>query len=164
MSTFSKYLGLPLIRSRSKSVAFGDIQIRIDHKISGWKSNLLSQAGRTMLIKSIAAFIPIYGMSSMLLPQSICHKIDSQFRRFWWGFKKDQSRHLTLHAWSKICSPKSEGGLGIKPMQEFNLALISKLVCFVSSPNPRPWVQFHEAKYLRNTEFMHLLLTSRSVS
>lgn len=34
-------------------------------------------------------------------------------RDFFWGFFNDQSHHLYLKAWSSMCIPKFEGGLGI---------------------------------------------------
>lgn len=64
MTTSSKHLGLPLLMRRFKFVAFEDLHRRIESKISGWKGKLLFQARRSMLIKSVAASIPIYCMSS----------------------------------------------------------------------------------------------------
>lgn len=79
LSPSTKHLGLPLLMSRSKSLAFAEIQLKIERKITGWKTKLLSQARRYMLIKAVASAIPMYGMSSFLLPQSAFKSIDSQF-------------------------------------------------------------------------------------
>jgi hypothetical protein len=45
-------------------------------KIAGWKAKTLSQAGRLILIKSVAAALPSHAMSSFLLPKSLCSELD----------------------------------------------------------------------------------------
>ncbi|BFG24970.1 hypothetical protein CerSpe_112440 [Prunus speciosa] len=48
-----KYLGLPTIWGRSKREALLYIKERIMSKIQGWKQQLLSQAGREVLLKAV---------------------------------------------------------------------------------------------------------------
>lgn len=91
----SKHLGLPLIIKHSKTKAFEDIQHRIHQKLSYWKSKLLSQADRSMLIRSVVLAIPMYGMSSFLLPQAFCTQMDTQLRRFWWGYKPNKIQNMS---------------------------------------------------------------------
>jgi hypothetical protein len=57
-SNSSKYLGLPLFFGKSKMGAFKDILAKVSEKIEGWRAKTLSQAGQTVLIKSVAASIP----------------------------------------------------------------------------------------------------------
>jgi hypothetical protein len=71
---------------KSKKVAFQGIIDKVNSKIEGWKAKSLSQAGILVLIKSVAAAIPSYAMSTFMLPESICHKLDQMFKKFWWGF------------------------------------------------------------------------------
>lgn len=156
MSSSSRHLGLPLILPRLIAEAFKDLQHRIECKVSGWKGKLLSQAGRNMLIKSVASSIPIYSMSSFLITQSICKNIDSLLRKFWWGYKLDGKQHLSLQSWNQICTPKSEGGMGIKKVQGMNLAFLSKLGWQMLSPHPRPWVKCLSAKYLQYSKFLQV--------
>lgn len=136
LTVSSKHLGLPLLCQKSKQLDFKDIQRRINGKITGWKAKLLSQVGRAMLIRSVASVIPMYGMSSILLPQQLCRSIDTQFRPFFWGFKDDQSHPLSLLSWREVCSPRLAGGLGIRLMAETNLALVSKLAWMVTTSSP----------------------------
>jgi hypothetical protein len=123
----SKYLGLPLFFGKSKVGAFKDILEKVSGKIEGWRAKTLSQAGRIVLIKSVAASIPSYAMSSFLMPISFSSSLDRMFKNFWWGFPKDRARNLSLKSWNSICLPKYEGGLGFRRMHEFNLSLITKL-------------------------------------
>ena len=57
---FEKYVALPPIIGRGKKQAFAEIKLCIQSKLSGWKTKLLSQAGREVLIKSVAQAIPVY--------------------------------------------------------------------------------------------------------
>jgi hypothetical protein len=93
----------------SKSTAFNDLLDRVFGKIEGWRAKTLSQAGRTVLIKSVASTIPSYAMSSFLLPRSISTSLDRIFKNLWWGFPTHKSRNLSLKSWNSICTPKVEG-------------------------------------------------------
>jgi hypothetical protein len=56
----SKYLGLPILFSKSKNAAFKDILDKVSGKIEGWRAKTLSQAGCIVLIRSVASTIPSY--------------------------------------------------------------------------------------------------------
>ena len=49
-----KCLGLPPLVRRGKRKAFGRIKDQVGRKIAWWKGNLLSNAGREILIKAVA--------------------------------------------------------------------------------------------------------------
>ena len=80
---FEKYLGLPPIIGRGKKQAFAEIKFRIQSKLNGWKTKLLSQAGREVLIKSVAQAIPVYAMNCFLLLAGFCDEINSMMGQFW---------------------------------------------------------------------------------
>lgn len=72
MSLNNKYLGLPLFIWRSKKKSFDDVKSKVLSKVGGWKMRKmrsLSQAGRTVLIKSLATAMLLYSMSTFLLPK-----------------------------------------------------------------------------------------------
>lgn len=62
----AKHLVLPLIIPQTKAPAAIDIKERFMQKITGWKVKVLSQAGRTMLVKAVAGVIPSYLQSFTL--------------------------------------------------------------------------------------------------
>jgi hypothetical protein len=160
---FSKYLGLPLFFSKSKVGAFKDILEKVSGKIEGWRAKTLSQAGRTILIKSVATSIPSYAMSSFLMPMSFSSSLDRMFKNFWWGFPKDKARNLSLKSWNSICLPKHEGGLGFRQMHEFNLSLITKLGWKMTTKTDCLWVKQLQKKYINYGDFLSSL-TSYSAS
>ena len=137
----SKYLGLPLFFGKSKTAAFKDILDKVSGKIEGWRAKTLSQAARTVLIRSVASTIPSYAMSSFLLPLFVSTSLDRIFKNFWWGFPTDGSQNLSLKSWSSICSPKAEDGLGFRRMHDYNLALIAKLGWKLLSNTNCLWVK-----------------------
>jgi hypothetical protein len=47
--------------------SFKDVLDKVLSKVEGWRATTLSQAGRAVLIKSVAATIPSYAMSTFLL-------------------------------------------------------------------------------------------------
>ncbi|CAL5418630.1 unnamed protein product [Camellia sinensis] len=57
-----KYLGLPTMWGRSKADAYGFLIERMVSKMQGWENNLLSHAGREVLIKAVVQAIPSYDM------------------------------------------------------------------------------------------------------
>ena len=76
-ASFEKYLGLPPIIGRGKKQAFAEIKLRIQSKLSGWKGKFLSQAGKEVLIKSVAQAIPTYAMNCFMLPNGLCNELNS---------------------------------------------------------------------------------------
>ena len=68
----SIYLGLPTLFGNSKRSIFLNIVEKVKFKVEGWCAKTLSQASWLVLIKSVAATIPSYAMSTFLHPKSIC--------------------------------------------------------------------------------------------
>ena len=82
----SFYLGLPILFGNSKRFVILNIIDKAKSKVEGWRSKTFSQAGKLVLIKSVAAAIPSYAMSTFLFPNNICSQLDKVFKNFWWGF------------------------------------------------------------------------------
>lgn len=60
ISSYKKYLGLPVLISRSRIKAFKGILDRVRTRVSSWKNKLLSQAGKEVLLKAILQALPTY--------------------------------------------------------------------------------------------------------
>ena len=51
---------------------------RVKSKLVGWKANLLSMAGRAVLIQASSSVVPAYIMQSNLLPSKVLDGIDRE--------------------------------------------------------------------------------------
>ena len=71
----SRYLGLPSLIGKSKREVFGFLKDRLHSRTQGWKNQLLSQAGKEILIKAVSQAIPSYCMSTFLLPKTLADEL-----------------------------------------------------------------------------------------
>ena len=113
MNNLGKYLGFPLKHKGSNWNQFNFVAERVISKLSGWKAQLLSFAGMTVLVKSI------------MLASHLCDKLDKISRDFLWGTTQEKKKtHMV--GWNKIIKPKDEE-LGIQEANAKNVALLAKL-------------------------------------
>ena len=61
-NNLGKYLGFPIKQPGRQGHEFGSILDRVKKKLAGWKANLLSMAGRMVLIQASSSAIPSYVM------------------------------------------------------------------------------------------------------
>ncbi|KAK7855992.1 putative ribonuclease h protein [Quercus suber] len=108
-----------------RAVNFEELLEKVNNKLQGWKTKLLSQAGRVTLIISILQSLPDYSFSCIKVPDKICTKLDSITNAFCWGHQPS-TRKLHLINWNTICRPRNEGGLGIRKFKLMNQASIAK--------------------------------------
>ena len=146
--TSAIYLGNNLIFGRKRSKEFGRLKEKIQHRLEGWQSSLLSRAGKATLIKSIVQAIPTYSMSTFRLPLGVGTELDAIIRKFWWGAKKD--RYLALKSWNTLCQPREFGGIGFRLSKEFNTALLAKLGWLIATGKRSLWTDILRARYLKN--------------
>ena len=67
-------------------------------------------------------------------------------RRFLWGGGPDQNKIAWIR-WDKVCLPKERGGLGIKDINTFNLALLGKWKLHLLQCQGDLWARVLESKY-----------------
>ena len=79
-----KYLGFPLKHLGSSSQEYNFILDRVKQKLSDWKANMLSLAGRTVLIQASLATVPSYVMQCTHLPRRILDGLYRVNRNFLW--------------------------------------------------------------------------------
>ena len=88
-----KYLGLPMVISRTKDKIFGYIRDNIKRRLESWKNKLLSPAGKEVMLKVVTMAMPTYVMSCFKLPRKLLKDINSAMANYWWGEKEWQKQN-----------------------------------------------------------------------
>ena len=104
VSSLDSYLGCPMIDKRVNSNTFRKIISNMNNQLSKWKANSISQAGRTILMKSCLATKQNHQMQSFTLPTSTLWNLDKICRNFFWN-REPQAKTPNLIGWDKICKP-----------------------------------------------------------
>ncbi|XP_071916208.1 uncharacterized protein [Coffea arabica] len=78
-----KYLGLPMVISRTKEQIFCYIRDNIKMRLESWKNKLLSPAGKEVMLKAVTMAMPTYVMSCFKLPRKLLKDINSAMANYW---------------------------------------------------------------------------------
>lgn len=146
-NNLGKYLGFPIIHQDRVGNAFNFVVNKIQSKLVGWKSKLLSKTGKLVLAKTSAAPVAEYYMQCQFLPVKVCDQVDKFIREFLWR-STEERRRLHLVRWCTVTLPKELGGLGLHSMKDRDNALLAKLCWRLASEKEAPWAKMLMAKYL----------------
>jgi hypothetical protein len=110
---------------------------------------MLSMAGRICLIKSVLSSLPVYYMSSFLMPKGVCNILTSIQRRFLWSGVAKQKKICKVQ-WRIVVKARKEGGLGLGSLMSKNISMLFKWIWRLSLPDHALWKQKHNLKnYLK---------------
>jgi hypothetical protein len=114
------------------------------HELFGLSYNL---GGRVVLINSVLASITVFFLSFLKMPVKVRKNIVRLQRNFLWGGASGDKDKIPWVSWKDVCRPKDEGGLGVKDLGWFNLALLAKWRWRLLMENGPLWKKVLEAKY-----------------
>ena len=78
------------------------------------------------MLKTVAQAIPNYAMNIYLLPSDLYKELEIMMNSFWWGTKRNGDQGIHWCRWDSMCKPKSFGGIGLKKIRDFNIAMLGK--------------------------------------
>ena len=141
-----KYLGFPLKHPGTSRHDYNFVLDRVKKNLAGWKANLLSMAGRLVLIQASTSAILSYVMQNSILPNKILNGIDRVNRNFLWG-STDQVKKMHWVNWGEVTKPKELGGLGLQSAKGRNTALLAKLNWRFQTEKDSLWAKVLRYKY-----------------
>ena len=121
------YLGLPLGITKPSLEYFLPIVNRVERRLCGI-ADFLNYGGKLEMVKSVLASLPIFFMCTLEVPVSIKEQVIKYMRHCLWRKKNNdvQVKGSALVAWTKVCRPKEQGGLGVLNLEVQNKALLLK--------------------------------------
>ncbi|CAJ2662667.1 unnamed protein product [Trifolium pratense] len=128
----------------------------MQNRLSGWKHQCLSFAGRLTLTKSVLSSIPYYHMRYAKIPKTLCDEMEKIQRGFLWG-DTEQKRRPHLISWDVCCLPKKAGGLGIKSPHQMNNAFLMKILWNMINKPDNLWCKVLYNKYGRKKDLRHAI-------
>ncbi|KAG7537157.1 Reverse transcriptase zinc-binding domain [Arabidopsis suecica] len=147
-----RYLGLPLMSRKLRVAEYEPLLEKISKRFRSWAIKSLSFAGRVQLIASVIYESINFWMSTFLLPKSCIKKIESLCCRFLLTGHIDEGKGAKV-SWAALCLPKSEGGLGLRRLAEWNKTLCLRLIWLLFNRNGSLWAEWHHHHHLRNKSF-----------
>ena len=90
---------------------------KIAARINSWATKKLSFAGRVQLIQHFLFGIQVCWTSDFIFPAKLIKDVEKLFNSFLWS-GSDRAVHMAKVAWTQVCLPTMEGGLGLKRVRE----------------------------------------------
>jgi len=137
-----KYLGVPLSLRKLSKAQIQPIIDKIADQLPGWKADLLTRAGRKVLVQFVLTSMLVYLVMAMDLPPWALKAIDKIRRGFLWKGRKDVNGGHCLLAWPKVARPQELGGLGISSLQQLGWALRMRWLWLQKTEPDKPWASF----------------------
>lgn len=140
------YSGYPLVYGKLKTCHLNPLLDKINNFINAWSAHTLSYAGRLELLKAVIQGVESFWLQNFPIPVTVINKINSMCRTFLWGGAKPKE------AWLNICTPKSEGGHGLKNYKIWNKATLFKTLWDIHSNKSCLWIKWIHVYYLRGRD------------
>lgn len=121
-----KYLSFLIFNGRPKTADFQFLLDNFKNRLAGWKTNFLTIARRTTLIKFTLNYLPNHTMQYIFLPAHIVQKIERYQRNFLWGNTVNRKK-ITFNNWNQVTTSTTQGGLNIQKLKLKNYTLLASL-------------------------------------
>ena len=146
-----RYLGLPLMNQVMRKHDDLPLVEKIRSKINTWTCKFLSYGGRLQLIKAVLMSIVNFWASVFRRPSKCMKEVEQLCASFLWSGPALKSTGAKV-AWRDICKFNSEGGLGLRALEEVNMVYGLKLIWRMMSGDSL-WGKWNKTNLLRKKSF-----------
>ena len=116
-STIVRYLGIPFSLDPSLNEMWNWIFKKVERKHIKWQSHMLSLAGRLQLVQKVLSSHAIYYASTWLFSSAQTNKLEKIMRDVLWSDGLGNRKRHNVR-WEWCCTPRKQGGLGIKDLKK----------------------------------------------
>ncbi|XP_019094392.1 PREDICTED: uncharacterized protein LOC109129866 [Camelina sativa] len=155
-----RYMGLPLMHRKLKIAEYEPLLEKLTSRFRSWATKSLSFTGRLQLISTVIFGSINFWMSTFLLPKGCIQKIESLCAKFLWSGNIDEVKGAKV-AWETVCLPKTEGGLGLRRLTEWNKTLNLRLIWSLFKPGNSLWSAWNHQHHIRNSTFWAVTSTNK---
>jgi hypothetical protein len=143
-----------LITKRLSTTDCDTLINRITAIMNSWLVKHLSFAGRLQLLTSVLFSLQIFWTRIFILLKRIIKILEQKFSRFLWNGKDEKAKAKV--AWDRVCTPKHEGGLGIKRLADWNMVSMMNHTCTLFSILGSLWVAWIKENWLKGRSFSQI--------
>lgn len=114
-----------LFQGRTKIVNFQHLLQKVDNRLLGWNTKLLSMAGHLTLIRHVLTSLPLHVFAALDPPKTLVATIQQRFASFLWSGNSGQHRR---HWCSRngISKPVQENGLAVRGLEDIAASFACK--------------------------------------
>ena len=111
------------------------------------------------VILSILSGIFLHWTSVFTLPKAVLQRIDSMLSSFPW-YGEIKSHYGAKVKWEDVCKPKTNGGLGVQSIANWNKCLILKFIWNICQKNDTFWVRWIHFVMLKGHSLWEVKISS----
>ncbi|KAK9704983.1 hypothetical protein RND81_07G025000 [Saponaria officinalis] len=105
------------------------------------------------LINTVIFGLDCFWSSCLFFPSGVLKSLKKLCRGFFWSFGPDTRKRMIFKNWDSVCSPRTEGGFGIKEVLAWNKALLSRWIWSIAMSSGDLWSSWISSYVLRTHDF-----------
>ena len=141
MGTFPfRYLGIPMCPHGLRAIDYKPLVDKLRGYLSAWSKKALSFAGRLEMISSVLQGVEGFWLSILPVPRVVRDQVVAVCRNYLWRCPRVK--------WDVVCTPKAEGGLGLRNLDIWGKCFLLKHFWHIISMRDCLWVRWVHHRYL----------------
>lgn len=138
-----------------KKFDFQPLLDKIAAKFNSWTAKHLSFAGRFQLIQAVIYSTISFSASIFFIPNECVGLMESMCNAFLWRGAPQSARGAKI-SWEIVCTPREEGGLGLRRLADWNRVLGLKLIWLILAAGGSLWVSWVRHNLIGRNNFWTL--------